>query len=272
MSMSDAFYTNCMGYIVHPARGNAPPIYRWMINRLQHGYKVVYAVEAVPHLTIERLSAINREVLQHVKNETLQVVDPELLYSKSLTASEAAVDEWLSIIGEADGSRRSPILIISTPELLGNDGRLETLQSVSEALDREWGGRVEVICCYSLDWFFGLDLGHAISLMSINERNLSRHELLYNAAAKSRIMDAISRGLDNILGKGSGRLILTTMGFLHNVDREDLLADPHSFEARLRRLIGNAADHAIPELVSTFRDELILSQQYLMGRPDLPAR
>jgi hypothetical protein len=246
-----------------------------MVHCLQNGYKVVYAVEAVPRLAIERLSGMNREIRQHVKNGTLQVVDPELLFSGHLATghatSETVADEWLSFIGKAADRSRSPILVVSTPELLAKDGKLETLQAVSEALDKKNSSRVEVICCYSLDWFFGLDLGRAISLMLMNERNLSHHEFFGDAEAKSKILDAMSRGLDSSLGNGSGRLILTTLGFLHNMGRDGLLDDPHSFEAKLRKLVGKAADHAISELLNAFKDELITSQ-HLMGRPDLPAR
>jgi hypothetical protein len=246
-----------------------------MIHHLQRGYKVVYAAEAVPRFAIGRLSGMNREIRQHVKNKTLMVVDPELLYSGHLATghvtSETIADKWLSFIDAAADRSRSPILVVSTPELLTKDGELETLQAVSEALDKKSTSGVEVICCYSLDWFFGLDLGRAISLMLMNEQNLSRHGLFGDAAAKSKILDAISRGLDNSLGNGSGRLILTTLSFLHNMGQDGLLSDPHSFEVKLRKLVGNAADHAIPELLNAFKDELI-SSQHLMRGPYLPAR
>ena len=269
---------NCIVYIIHAAKNDIPPIYRWIVHCLQNGSRVIYSVEAIPELAIAKLIAMNDEVRRFVENETLQVIDPESLYSKRFAkgpvTKDLVVDEWLSIIGKvADGSKDSSILVISTPELLVSEG-VETLQTISAELDKECNEQIGVICCYNLDNFYRLSLGQAISLMSMNERNMRCCAFPDNMATKSRIMNTISKGLDKGLGKGSGRLIFSALGFLYKLDIEDLLADPYSFETKLRKIIGDYADRAIAYILSTIEDELIFSQQYLMQRPreNVPSR
>lgn len=267
--MLDFFSHNCRGYLSNKMDGDVLPIYKWIHHCLLNGSKVIYAVEPTPIAVIRKLLEMDDQVLRHLDNKSLQVIDPDSidsdLYSVRCRSDDVLFDKWLSLANEvADGSKSSCILIIATPELLASESGIEPLLSTARRLERKCSDHIEIICCYGQGYFFGLNLGDAISLMLMNQRNIYRCGIPGLGATKSRIIDVISRGLDKSLGKGSGRLIMTTLRYLYQVDNDVLLADPYELETRLRKLIGDMADYSFGYIRTEIKNELILNQQYLI--------
>ena len=247
-------YLNCF-VIDRPRNDNAPPLYSRIIEYLKGGYAVIYAMEVLPCMAVQKMAAMDEQVEDFIESGALQVVDPESIYAKIGRCDP--IDVWHPMIRKAGRQfRPRSIIAISTPELFARGGRISDVVHFERELGMKSRERIEVVCCYNFENFASLSLAEAVSLLAMRDGG-SRHY----QECKPKIISRMKRGLDKSLGSGSGRLVMATMKAVYRMDADALLADPELFEEKLRRFVGKWADRAVAEMVNEIKEEMVLSQK-----------
>jgi hypothetical protein len=156
------------------------------------------------------------------------------------------------------GGEFKGILVIAGGVMVFTDtGRQDTLvayeQSILQALTSI--GSIQVICCYPRDSLRNLEFSNLISVASA-------HQCVMDARANYReityysLLEAISEGVEGILGADSARLILQTMKMIYGLDENSILSNPGVFEEKLRRVLGNASPTVLDSICDRVRQLL----------------
>lgn len=238
--------------------GNFHNLYR-MINRfLSEGYAVIYAIEAegigapknqfVNHTYSKiRQSGLIEGAEEYMQAGALQIMDAREIYSSDRIGNTAAMlEKWTSIIKELRRRKFKNIAIIAggTTAFSNSDNQDSLVaceQTVLETAKKI--GSVHVICCYLQESLDKLQFAHLTSIANAHQCNVTPDPsgMEYRKMNPSIMLDAIIEGIEDVMGEGSGRLIMQTMKAVYKIDEKTIISNPSLFQEKLQKMLGNTS-------------------------------
>lgn len=208
----------------------------------------------------------------YIQSGRIMLVETSLFHQKGQDNAdpEWVLKKWIEV---AKGLRRKPtsknVIIISDQpmvmkkvlrnnlhRLIEYESRVSEFGRLHQATIRKLGLR-EAVCCYNKQTIDKMEPMHLITLMRCHDSMVDlsqpeRHALWHPI----RIQNVISRGITNVLGRDSDRLIFHTLKVVYGIDREKVVSDPDVFEARLTKILGSFARVVIDSIASELRRDI----------------
>ncbi|HYZ49305.1 MAG TPA: hypothetical protein VE593_00350, partial [Nitrososphaeraceae archaeon] len=100
-------------------------------------------------------------------------------------------------------------------------------------------------------WLNKFSLAYTISLLAHHKCTIDK-EWKYKQWDTNKIIDVVSKGIDNNLGEGSSILLFQTMKSIYKLNQDAIIKRPAIFEATLKKLLSK--DDANSVLNSIFEE------------------
>ncbi len=103
---------------------------------------------------------------------------------------------------------------------------------------------LEWVCCFDTPALEHMPLWQIILMLSAHDKVFHDHDNS-DRWNLSTILSTIDEGIENSLGEGSSRLILTTLKLVYGIDKEMILKEPAKFEGTLKKVLGRRVSGVI---------------------------
>ena len=245
------------------------PLYQISNKCLENGYGVLYAAESLPN---ERDKAKVTESIQNASNTDdvknniskglLTVIDSETTY-KDNAGGRYIVDFLLSNVSQIQRNLRQEktkgAVIFNAPDPYFSRGKYDAFMDFEGEMTKTLPNYVGILCWYKRGWLNKLSLAHAISILADHKYTIHNTDWQYKQWNTTKIIDVISKGIDNNLGEGSSTLLFQTMKSAYKLKQDAIINTPITFEEVLRKLLGK--DDANP-VISSIIEEIIKEVQF----------
>ncbi|MGI0048521.1 MAG: hypothetical protein ACREAW_03180, partial [Nitrososphaera sp.] len=71
------------------------------------------------------------------------------------------------------------------------------------------------------------------------------------------ILEALVDGIEDILGKGSGRLIIQTMKAVYKIDENAIILNPSIFQEKLQKMLGNTSNIVLDSITNKIKETVL---------------
>ena len=246
-----------------------------MINKfLSKGYAVIYAVGAegvgipkkqfVNHVYSKiKQSGLIEDVEEYMQAGALRIMDVREIYSPDLISDTVAMlGKWMSIIKELRRKKFKNIAIISGGTTAFSDNNQNCLVAYEQAIleTAKEIGSVHVICCYFQESLDKMQFGQLTSIANAHQCNIIPEEsgMESRRMTPSVILDAIVDGIEDVMGKGSGKLIIQTMKIVYKIDEDTIISNPSLFQEKLQKILGNTSKMVLDSASEKIKDSVLV--------------
>jgi DcmR-like sensory protein len=230
------------------------PLYKRIGEYLDSNYSVLYATEGNPADTIQHMKKTNSRIKEYVDKHSLKILRTDSIYHVPRMRRNPSnfCNVFYSQIRSMQKKKRSEhYAVFGSPEPFIdnnlNDRLVEYEKGIAECLE----GPIEIVCCYSTLAFNNLTCSHIISLLNAHNCTIHTDQWIHSPWTPERIIGLVKKGIDDILGSNSGRLITRTMQTVYGLDEEALITNPTTFEEKLRKLLGEAVANKVIRSISS---------------------
>jgi hypothetical protein len=224
------------------------PLYEIANKYLQNGYSVLYTAEPLPHETdkskiIENIQNVHTDNIDEVQNNIskglLTVIDSDTIYKEN-TSGTYIVDFLLSNVSRMKQKAQhmtKGAMILNAPDPFFSHGNYDVFLDFEEIIDKALLNDIGLLCWYRTKWLNKLSLAYTISLLTNHKCTIDK-QWKYKEWDPHRIIDVVSKGIDNNLGEGSSVLLFQTMRAAYKLNQDDIIYRPIIFEETLKKLLG----------------------------------
>lgn len=254
-------------------KANFDSLYGIINKFLSQDYGVIYAIEAegvdipknqfVNHVYMKiRQSGLVEDVEDHIQAGALRIINVREIYSSELVGDTAALlQKWMSILKEARKSKFKNIAIIAGGTKAFSDssnqmGLVAYEQAVLETAKKLRS--VHIICCYLKESLDQLQFAQLVSITNAHDCNIIpvQSGIESRGIPTSAILEAVVDGIEDILGKGSGRLIIQTMKVVYEIDENAIISDPSIFQEKLQKMLGNTSNIVLESITNKIKETI----------------
>lgn len=249
------------------------PLYEMSNKYLQNGYSILYTVESVPNekdksKVVENIQNANTEQAENVQNNIskglLDVIDSDILY-KDDAAGKDIVDFLLSNISRMKQKSQhvtKGAMIFNAPDPFFSHDKYDVFMDFEEKIDKVLPNDIGLLCWYKPKWLNKFSLAYTISVLAHHKCTIDKH-WEYKQWDTSKIIDVVSKGIDNNLGEGSSVLLFQTMKSVYKLNQDAIVYRPTTFEETLKKLLSK--DDANSVINSIFEEIIKESRFTLIG-------
>ncbi|MBV9668256.1 MAG: MEDS domain-containing protein [Nitrososphaeraceae archaeon] len=227
------------------------PLYEISNKYLENGYSVLYAAESLPNerdkaKVVEHISNVNNnndDQVEYVRNDIsrglLSVINADVIYKDNASGKDIA-DFFISNVYEMHRKlqeKTKGTMICNMPDPYLSRGKYDVFMAFEEEIEKRLPENVGLLCWYKRRWLDDLSLAHAINVLA-NHRYTIHADGKYKQGNTNKIIDIISKGIDNNLGEGASVLLFETMKSAYKLNQNSIVHLPTSFEETLKKLLG----------------------------------
>ena len=224
------------------------PLHEISNKYLQNGYSILYTAEFVPNekdkaKVVENIRNANTEQAENVQNNIskglLEVIDSDTLY-KDDAAGKDIVDFLLSNISRMKQKSQhvtKGAMIFNAPDPFFSHDKYDVFMDFEEKIDKALPNDIGLLCWYKPRWLNKFSLAYIISLLVHHKCTIDK-EWEYKEWDTSKIIDVVSKGIDNNLGEGSSILLFQTMKSAYKLNQDAIVYRPTIFEETLKKLLN----------------------------------
>jgi hypothetical protein len=249
------------------------PLYEISNKYLLNGYSILYTAESVPNekdkaKVVENIHNVDTEDIDEVKNNIskglLTVIDSDSIYKENISGSYIA-DFLLSNISRMKQKSQHATkgaMIFNAPDPFFSRGKYDVFMDFEEKIDKALPNDTGLLCWYKPKWLNKFSLAYTISLLTHHKCTINKY-WEYKEWDTSKIIDVVSKGIDNNLGEGSSVLLFQTMKSAYKLKQEAIVSRPDVFEEILKKLLSK--DDANSVINSIFEEIIKESRFTLIG-------
>ena len=230
------------------------PLYKRIGEYLDSNYSVLYATERNPADTIQHMKKTNSRIKEYVDKRSLKILSIDSVYhapTMKRNASNPSKIFYSHIRSMQKMKQSEHYAVFGCPEPFIDNNLNDQLVEYEKSIREHLEGPIEVVCCYRTPIFNNLASRHIISLLNAHVCTIHTEQWIQSPWTPERIMDLVKKGIDDILGGNSGRLITRTMQTVYGLDEEALITKPTTFEEKLRKLLGETVANKVIRSISS---------------------
>ena len=200
------------------------------------------------------MKTINHRTKEYLDNHSLKILSANSAhhtYSMKRYAAKPCKSFYSHIRSMQKMKRSERYVIFGSHEMFIDNNLDDQLVKCEKSIDEQLEGPIEVVCCYRTPKISNLPPRHIISLLNAHACTIHTDQWIHSPWTPERIMDLVKKGIDDILGNSSGRLIARTIQTVYGLDEEELIADPATFEEKLRKLLGETVANKVIRSISS---------------------
>jgi DcmR-like sensory protein len=255
-------------------KANFNSLYRIINKFLSEDYAVIYAIEVegidipknqfVNHVYRKiRQSGLVEDAEDYIQAGALRIIDAREIYSSELVGDTTALlQKWMSIITDVRKSKFKNIAIIAGGTKAFSDSNNQKRLVAYEQAVLETAKKlqsVHIICCYLKESLDQLQFAQLVSVTNAHDCNI----IPVPSGMESRrfptsvILEAVVGGIEDILGKGSGRLIIQTMKAVYKIDENAIILNPSIFQEKLQKMLGNTSNIVLDSITNKIKETVL---------------
>jgi hypothetical protein len=255
------------------------PFYEKMALYLSQGYAVVYVVENNVTQVVQNLSKIGMPVEDYVESGALKIIDAGSFYSPSKTKFDYNILllQWHKVLSSTPKKGFKGVMLMGMPHgaFFDNKENQQKLIEYEEQAAKGYDNSFQIFCCYTKELLDKLPLGYLIRLLAAHQdiatsqsdkgliANLEKNNspsLAFNSPRHvSRLVDLIEEGLATALGRETSALVLKTLKLVYKINKEDIVANPESFEEKIKRMFGDSGEPMLKIIAERLKTEMMYS-------------
>ena len=249
------------------------PLYEISNKYLQNGYNVLYTAQSLPHETdkskvVEDIQNVRIDNKEEIKNNIskglLAVIDSDIIYRENASGTHI-VDFLLSNISRMKQKSQhmtKGAMIFNAPDPFFSRNKYQVFIDFEKKIDNALPDETGLLCWYKPKWLNKFSLAYTISLLAHHKCTIDK-EWKYKQWDTNKIIDVVSKGIDNNLGEGSSILLFQTMKSVYKLNQDTIIKRPAIFEATLKKLLSK--DDANSVLNSIFEEIIKEARFPLIG-------
>ena len=246
-----------------------------MVNKfLSERYAVIYAIDPsdigvpkdqlVDHVIMKlKSSGTIENVGNYIRTGALRIMDVHEIYLSDLAGDAAFMLKKLtSIFNDIKKKKFKNIAIIAggPPFLLDSDSQdklIDYEQTILKAAEKK---SVHIICCYLQESLDEVQFAQLAAIVSAHQCNVIpvRAGMQSRRIFSSLLLDAIVDGIESVMGKGSGRLVMRTMEMVYKINEEIIISNPSLFQEKLQKILGNSSKTVLTSVNNRIKEILLL--------------
>jgi hypothetical protein len=249
------------------------PLYQMSNKYLQNGYSVLYAAESLPNEkdkakvveNIQNANNIDDDNSDNSQNNIfkglLTVINSDTIYIDNSRGRDI-VEFLLSNV--SDMQRRSQqqktkgTMIINAPDPFFNHEKYDVFIEFEEQIDKRLSHDVGLLCWYKKKWLNNLSLPYIISVLAHHKYTI-HSDWKYKQWDTNKIIDVVSKGIDNNLGEGSAVLLFQTLKSAYKLKQDTIVSKPDLFEERLKHVLGKDDANSV---INSIFEEIIKEVEF----------
>jgi hypothetical protein len=248
------------------------PLYEISNKYLQSGYTILYAAQSLPHETdkskiVENIQNVHTDNIDEVQNNIskgqLVVIDSNTIY-KETTSGTYIVDFLLSKISRMKQKLQhvtKGAMIFNAPDPFFSHDKYDVFIDFEEKIDKALPDDIGLLCWYKPKWLKKLSLAYTISILTHHKCTVDK-QWKYKEWDTSKIIDVVSKGIDNNLGEGSSVLLFQTMKSAYKLNQDAIVYRPTIFEKTLKKLLNKDDANSV---INSIFEEIIKESRFTIG-------
>jgi hypothetical protein len=265
-------------YVLQTNKG-LTSVYETVNKFLSEGHAVIYAIEergrglnknATKNQLINHIyskmkqSQVIEDIEDRIESGELTILDAREMYPPSKKIDGAkTLKKWISLIEKVrkKGNFKDIAVISGGVTVFSDANNLDNLvayeRAISESVKKLRS--VRVVCCYLQDSLDELQFAQLMSIVNAHQSAVGRIEDSEESRkVNSAVMlEAIVDGIEDTLGKGSGKLIMQTMKTVYRINENTVVTNPHLFQEKMQRLLGNSSKAVLESASKRIRETLV---------------
>jgi hypothetical protein len=250
------------------------PLYQISNKYLENGYSVLYVAESLPNerdkaKVLENIQNANNidddnsdNVQNNISKGLLNVIDSDTAY-KDNSSGRDIVDFLLSNVSKMrrkskQQEKTKGSVILNSPDPFFSRGKYDVFIGFEEEMTRTLPSEVSLLCWYKRRWLNNLSLAYIISILAHHKYTV-HNNWKYKQWDTNKIIDVISKGIDNNLGEGSSILLFQTLKSAYKLKQDAIVHRPNIFEERLMRVLGKDDANSV---INSIFEEIIKEVEF----------
>lgn len=245
------------------------PLYEISNKYLENGYSVLYAAESIPN---ERYKAKVAEEIWNVNNNNddvdyaeyvlndaskggmLSVINADNIYKDDASGKDVA-DFFISNVYEIHRKlhrKTKGTMIFNMLNPYFRRGKYDIFITFEKEIDKRLPENMGLLCWYQRKWLNNLSLTQIINVFANHECTI-HGDGKYKHWSTNKIIDVISKGIDDNLGEGASTLLFQTMKSAYKLNQNSIVHSPVRFEEILKKLLNKEdANSVIYSILAEF--------------------
>jgi hypothetical protein len=245
------------------------PLYQISNKYLQNGYSVLYTAESLPDdrdkaKVIENIqNAPNTDdnsdnVQNNISKGRLNVINSDTVY-KDNSSGRDIVYFLLSNVSEMQRkSTAKGSVILNAPDPFFTHDKYDVFMDFEEEMTKALPSEVSLLCWYKRGWLNKFSLAYVIGILAHHKYTI-HNNWKYKQWDTNKIIDVISKGIDNNLGEGSSVLLFQTLKSAYKLKQDAIVRKPDVFEERLKRVLGKDDSNSV---IDSIFEEIIKEVEF----------
>lgn len=232
---------------------------------ISNGNAVIYASEDELIDVLNRIKSnrIIQEAEDHIQNGTLHPMDLAGSYADAAARQgyeeedvARLLREWKNVIYRIKQDKRPKgMRVISEGSLIL--ARAENFRKLllyeqnikQNARQKKW---LEIICCYNKSSIDKMPVHHLNHVVRSRSHQLDK-ERMERRIDDYRILSMIEKGIDDVLGRNSGKLSFHTLRLIYKIDDDEVLQQPELLEDKLQKVFGRSGNTVLRSVEARLR-------------------
>lgn len=265
-------------YVLQTNKG-LTSVYKTVNKFLSEGYAVIYAIDErgrginkdasknqiINHIYSKmKQSQLIEDIESRIESGELTILDVREMYppSKKMDGTKT-LKQWISLIETVrkKGNFKDIAIISGGVTVLSEANDLDNLvayeRAISESVKKLRS--VRVICCYLRESLDELQFAQLMSIVNAHQSAVGRIEDKEESRRMNSaiMLEAIVDGIEDTLGKGSGKLIMQTMKTVYRIHENTIITRPHLFQEKMQRLLGNSSKAVLESASKRIKETLL---------------
>jgi hypothetical protein len=257
------------------------PLYQMSNKYLQNGYSVLYAAESLPNEkdkvkvveNIQNATNIDDDNSDNAQNNIskglLSVINLDSTYIDNSSGIDI-VDFLLSNVSDmqqrSQQQKTKGTMIFNAPDPFFNREKYDVFIEFEEQIGKRLSHDVCLLCWYKKKWLNHMSLSYIISILAHHKHTI-HSEWKYKQWDTNKIIDVVSKGIDNNLGEGSGVLLFQTLKSAYKLKQDTIVSKPDLFEERLKHVLGRDDANSV---INSIFEEIIKEIEFGLTDNDGP--
>ena len=247
---------------------SAKGIYDVMEKYLDEGFVVVYGVSSEDrvmrkekfadevYLELKESAAI-QDLDSRIEKGRLKIIDIRETCSEGNDFQPTKfLQKWNEIFRSVKKGRNFKGLVVVSesanllPDIMAED-KLVTYEETILNLVTELGS-IQVICCFLPEALKGFKFTTLMSLAAAHQCAMDNNDD-HREISDIVLLEAMRLGIENVLGRGSAKLVFQTMKMVYRIDEKAIISNPNVFEEKLRKVLGHASESVLKSVSEQVR-------------------
>jgi hypothetical protein len=151
-------------------------------------------------------------------------------------------------------------MIFNAPDPFFNREKYDVFIEFEEQIDKRLPHDVGLLCWYKKKWLNNLSLSYIVSFLAHHKYTI-HSDWKYKQWDTNKIIDVVSKGIDNNLGEGSAVLLFQTLKSAYKLKQDTIVSKPDLFEERLKRVLGKDDANSV---INSIFEEIIKEARFTL--------